>query len=87
MRTLSKCFAVALVPVLALAAASTVAQQPATGPQDIRIEHDLLGEKAVPAETSGGLHQSQYSKTRRKKRGAVLQGPLRSVQNRPPHCF
>ncbi len=59
MRTLSKFFAVALVPVLALAAASAVAQQPATGPQDIRIEHDLLGEKAVPADAYYGIQTAR----------------------------
>jgi len=45
--------------MLALAAAPALAQQPATGPQDVRIEHDLLGEKAVPADAYYGVQTAR----------------------------
>jgi len=45
--------------LLALVAAPALAQQPAAGPQDVRIEHDLLGEKAVPADAYYGVQTAR----------------------------
>ena len=44
--------------LLALVAAPALAQQPAAGPQDVRIEHDLLGEKAIPADAYYGIQNA-----------------------------
>jgi len=51
-------FIAALVVLLA-AAAPLGAQQAATTPQDVRIEHDLLGEKAVPADAYYGIQTAR----------------------------
>ena len=45
--------------LLALVAAPALAQQPATGPQGVRIEHNLLGEKAVPADAYYGVQTAR----------------------------
>ncbi len=49
-----------LLSILALLVVGTAdSQQVATGPQDIRIEHDLLGEKAVPADAYYGVQTAR----------------------------
>ncbi|RLE19462.1 MAG: aspartate ammonia-lyase, partial [Acidobacteria bacterium] len=42
-----------------ITAGPIVAQQEAAGPQDVRIEHDLLGEKAVPADAYYGVQTAR----------------------------
>ena len=59
MRTRSRSPAAALISFMALAVAPAAAQQPATGPQAIRVEQDLLGEKAVPAEAYYGVQTAR----------------------------
>ena len=54
----SRAAAVAL-GLLALCAGAAVAQQPAAAPDAIRIEHDLLGEKAVPANAYYGVQTAR----------------------------
>ena len=49
----------ALICLLALGPITTLAQQPAPGPQAVRIEHDLLGEKAVPADAYYGVQTAR----------------------------
>ena len=51
-------------PILSLAIASAnvhaqAAEALATGPRDVRIEHDLLGEKAVPADALYGVQTAR----------------------------
>jgi aspartate ammonia-lyase len=49
-----------LLSILAFLAAGTAnSQQAAAGPQDVRIEHDLLGEKAVPADAYYGVQTAR----------------------------
>ena len=59
MRTKPKRFAAVLLAFAALAPAAAAAQQPAAAPQDVRIEHDLLGEKAVPANAYYGVQTAR----------------------------
>ena len=50
------------VSILTLAIASTNLQAQAaaaTAPQDVRIEHDLLGEKAIPADALYGVQTAR----------------------------
>ena len=50
---------VVVLSVALLAAGSATAQQAAAAPQDIRIEHDLIGEKAVPADAYYGVQTAR----------------------------
>jgi len=59
MRTEPRSLALVLLIVTALAAPPLAAQQPASGPQAVRIEHDLLGEKAVPAGAYYGVQTAR----------------------------
>ena len=49
----------AVVSVAFLAAGPAGAQQAAAAPQDVRIEHDLIGEKAVPADAYHGVQTAR----------------------------
>jgi len=59
MRIESRNLATVLLAAGALAAGAAVAQQPATAPQGVRIEHDLLGDKAVPADAYYGVQTAR----------------------------
>jgi len=50
---------VVVLSIALLAAGPAAAQQAATAPQDVRIEHDLLGEKAVPADAYYGVQTAR----------------------------
>ena len=50
---------VVAVGIALLAAGPAAAQQAAAAPQDVRIEHDLLGEKAVPADAYYGVQTAR----------------------------
>jgi len=53
-------FLTALVGIMAFLGSPAVAQQAAVkGPQDVRIEHDLLGEKAIPAGAYYGVQTAR----------------------------
>jgi len=48
-----------LLGLILIASGPAGAQQTAAGPQDVRIEHDLLGEKAVPADAYYGVQTAR----------------------------
>ena len=50
---------IAVAFVLVVGAGVALTQEPATGPHDVRIEHDLLGDKAVPADAYYGVQTAR----------------------------
>jgi aspartate ammonia-lyase len=59
MKNETRRLALAMTAVAVLAGATAGAQQPAAGPQAVRVEHDLLGEKAVPVDAYYGIQTAR----------------------------